>query len=143
MLPKIKPIYLLALAWMLFLAGCKLEPASKLLWPDLSDSYIQLTKKWTRRDVIYSGIDTEIEIYATLKSLDWRKAYVHKWAEVYSLSQSEEKKLLADELEAAQKETEIFLALYSNKPDQAELRLNSPLWSVFLELGIFVPSRKW
>jgi len=134
MLPKIKPIYLLALAWMLFLAGCKLEPASKLLWPDLSDPYFQLTKKWTKRGVIYSGIDTEIEVYATLKSLEWRKAYVHKWAKVYSLSQNEERKLLADELKAAQKETEIFLAMYSNKPEQAELKFNSPLWSVFLEI---------
>ncbi|WP_457570536.1 hypothetical protein [Desulfovulcanus sp.] len=136
MWPKVKPAYLIALAWMFLLAGCKPDTPSaitKLLWPDLNDPYIQLTKNWTRKGVIYSGIDTEIEIYATLKSLDWRKAYVHKWAQVYSLSPSEEKKLLADELRAAQNETEIFLALYSNKPEQAELKFNSPLWSVFLE----------
>jgi len=138
MWPKVKPAYLLALVWVILLTGCKSQTTgsvARVLWPDLNDPYVQLTKTWTRKGVIYSGIDTEIETYATLKSLDWRKAYVQKWAKVYSLSPGEEKKLLADELKAAQKETEIFLTLYSNKPEQAALKFNSPLWSVFLELG--------
>ena len=141
MWPKINVTYLLLIIF--FLTGCKgqaPESVAKILWPDLNDPYIQTTKNWTRKAALYSGIDTEIQVFATLKSLQWRKAYVHKYAQVYSLNQDEEKKLLIDELKAFQNETEFFLALYSTDPDRAKLEFNSPLWSVFLEIENTVPA---
>lgn len=126
-------ISVLLLLVMVFIAGCHDNRASLFLWPDLDDQYAKAVDAWTRSGALYSGIETQIIAHATLKSRSWQKAYIKENVIVYSLS-TEEQQALSARLEAfSETETEVFLSLYSPRPEQARLRFNDPLWSIFIE----------
>ncbi len=103
-----------------------------LLWPDLNDPYQQTTRAWTRSQAIYSGIDTEFLATATLLAEPWRKAYVQRYAEVYSLPGDKAQAFRMDQLAAMQKHTEIILALSGPKRELTRLGYRDSKWRVFM-----------
>ncbi|WP_028575226.1 hypothetical protein [Desulfonatronovibrio hydrogenovorans] len=115
-----------------FLMGCREHQAVRFLWPDLDDPYIAATHQWTRTGSIYSGIETEIIVHATLKSREWMDAYVLKRGEVFALNQAEQEELLENMVRSLDTELAIFLSIYSPRMEQSRLRFNDPLWSVFI-----------
>ncbi len=128
---KALSIFLL-LSILVIMGGCRENRTAQFLWPDLDDPYSEAVRKWTRKGAVYSGIETEIIVHATLKSRAWQKAYIEKKAQAYSLSIDEQAELHERLEEASQRETEVFLSVFSPKPEQAGIRLNDPLWSIFI-----------
>jgi hypothetical protein len=124
---------LLVLSFLFLLGGCLDNKAAQFLWPDLDDPYVSVTREWTRSDSVYSGVETEIIVQATIKSRHWQKAYIQKKSEVYSLTVREQEELSTKMAVSSQRETEIFLSLFSPKSDQAGIRFNDPLWSIFIK----------
>jgi len=121
------------LSFMVLLGGCRDTRAVQFLWPDLDDPYIAVTQQWTRSASVYSGIETELIVHATLKSRPWQQAYVQKKAQLYSLNQIEREELYLKMATSSLRETEIFISLFSPKPEQARIRFNDPLWSIFIQ----------
>lgn len=121
------------LSFLFMLAGCREHRAVQFLWPELDDPYIAVTREWTRTGSVYSGIETELLVNATLKSSQWQEAYIQKKADLYSLTRKEQDDLLSNMARSSQRETEIFLSLFSPKPEQARIRFNDPLWSIFIQ----------
>jgi hypothetical protein len=126
---KILPVLLL----LVLMGGCLDNRAARFLWPDLDDPYVSVTREWTRSGSLYSGFETEIIAQATLKSRQWQQAYIQKRSEVYSLTEKEREDLSARLEDSFQRETEILLSLYSPITEQARIRFNDPLWSIFIQ----------
>lgn len=115
------------------LAGCQKDRAAHVLWPELDDPYVKVTREWTRAGSVHSGIETDIIAQATLKSGPWQKAYVQKRARIYSLTEAEQEELSQRLSSSLENETEIFLSLYSPKTEQARIKPENSLWSIFIQ----------
>lgn len=104
---------LLALAAALALAACQAAPrdAADLLWPDLSDPYLNTTRSVTRSGASYDGVNLSFSVAATLKSGQWRRAFATRHAELYGQTEAEAGALAAAQERAAQDGTEFVLAL--------------------------------
>ena len=123
----------LAALFLLASAGCDngMRDSADLLWPDLRNPYVLTTKDWTRHAELRDGIDVTAKASATLKSLDWRKAFVSHYADVYALSDEETTGMLADQMKAHRQRIEVVLAISSPKSEVSELDFRGPMWRIF------------
>ncbi|MFN2267450.1 MAG: hypothetical protein ABR542_07175, partial [Desulfonatronovibrio sp.] len=114
------------------LPGCRDTKTVNFLWPELEDQYIETTRQWTRTGSIHSGFETEVIVHATYKSEDWLKAYSLKNAQVFARTAQEQEDTNKTLFRAEGKESEFFLSIYSPKNEQAKLKFNDSLWSIFV-----------
>ncbi|WP_157493327.1 hypothetical protein [Desulfonatronovibrio magnus] len=98
----------------------------------MDDPYIQTTREWTRSGALYSGIETDILVQATLKSKDWTQAYFRKKQAVFSPSPREIMEQEERALRDLETEITVFVSLFSPVRDHSNLRFNDPLWSIFI-----------
>jgi hypothetical protein len=107
-------VCVICLAW----AGCA---SSRLQTVDFSDAtkhyhgsdYLAVHDAWTRHAKLVQDIGTVMEIWATLKSWDFRQAYIAKYAKVYDLADSERETLAKAQLDTARAVYEIHLVAQS------------------------------
>lgn len=123
-------IFLLGVTLSLF--GCQGRSLSERLWPDLHDAYFQLTKSWSRSDVVRDGLETETRVVALLESTTWRKAYVQRYAHAFGLTTDEAEKMLADQLRAAGQYTDFVVAVTSTSPDNARMTHRLTQWRLLI-----------
>ncbi|SDN44945.1 hypothetical protein SAMN04488516_102170 [Desulfonauticus submarinus] len=112
--------------------GCSSKEMEKILWPSESTDYYSISKKWTNNQKIYVGLDEVIDVSCVYKSMDWRKAFVRKWAKVYSLSKEEKDAFSQKVLEEGKESIEFFVAISSTTDELSKIKILSPLWSIFL-----------
>ncbi|MDY7000892.1 MAG: hypothetical protein SVS15_03810 [Thermodesulfobacteriota bacterium] len=137
MKPRKNSFLCILLFLLAFTCGCE-DMGGKtadVLWPGLTGPYARLARQWTRKDAVYSGIDTEFTAVATLKSWAWREGFSRRHAKTHSLSAQEAAKFLEDQRRAHAGSSEIVLSLSSPKPEYARLKSKDPLWSVFVVQG--------
>jgi hypothetical protein len=101
-----------------------------LLWPDLSDPYVRLTRDWTRTAGLDAGLDGSVNAAATLESRAWREGFAKRWAHAYGLPPEEAADFLARQLLAHEQGAEIVLSLAAEPGKSARLRPDDPLWRV-------------
>ena len=112
-------------------AGCStVDNGAALLWPDLADPYVRLTRDWTRTAELNAGLDAALNAAATLKSRAWREGFAKRWAHAYALPPGEAADFLAEQVQAHERETEIVLSLAAERNSVAVLRPHDPLWRV-------------
>jgi hypothetical protein len=79
------------------LSGC----AQKLATVDFSytprdyeaKDYEDVYERWTRHQEAHADADVALEVWATFKSWDFREAYIERYAQIYSLSDADERTL--------------------------------------------------
>lgn len=75
--------------WVLAAAACgAADPAVRLVddWPaKVSDDYVEITERWTRRVVMRGTYQEALELAATFKSPEWRAARAEKDADARGL----------------------------------------------------------
>ncbi|MBU1003452.1 MAG: hypothetical protein KKE73_13140 [Proteobacteria bacterium] len=122
---------------LLVMTACQLtdRPAGDILWPDLNDPYVLSTKEWTRSAAVYDGVNLRFVATATAKSLDWREAFVARYAAAYSQTPSEAAQALADQMRAHEAASEVILALESPSMDVGRLSVRDEQWKVFALQG--------
>ena len=113
-------------------AGCQFRSLPEMLWPDQHDAYFRLAEAWSRSGVVRHGLETETRVIALLKSEEWRRGYVRRYAETFALTDAEESKMLADQLRAAEADTEFVLAVSSTYPEDARLTHRLTQWRILL-----------
>ncbi|MEW5772782.1 MAG: hypothetical protein AB1916_04590 [Thermodesulfobacteriota bacterium] len=130
------PVLLLALL-ALFCAGCApgASGGAALLWPDLGDPYVRLTRDWTRTAELNQGLDSSLNAAATLQSAAWREAFAKRWAHAYALTPGEAGDFLEEQRKAHARGTEIVLSLAAERSKNAVLRPDDPLWRVVVVQG--------
>ncbi|SDB13809.1 hypothetical protein SAMN05660653_00681 [Desulfonatronum thiosulfatophilum] len=127
-----RSLILLLLICVVSQAGCRFRSLPEMLWPDQHDSYFQLTEAWSRSGVVRHGLESETRVVALLKSEEWRRGYVQRYAETFALTDAEAEKMLADQLRAAGEETEFVLAVASTYPEDARLTHRLTQWRILL-----------
>lgn len=103
---------------------------SAVLWPELGDPYVRLTRDWTRTARLNQGLDGALNAAATLKSRSWREAFAKRWARAYALTREEEAAFLAEQMQAHDRGAEVVLSLAAESGKLAVLRPDDPLWRV-------------
>jgi len=123
------------LLFFLFSLGCNPNyyDVKQTLWPEKTDSYYQLSQRWTRQETIHKGLDQSIDFTCTLQSLEWSKGFAQKWAKVYGLNQKEANKFCLEQIKTAKTQTSFFLAISGPNSKLTSIDVLSPLWRIFLQ----------
>jgi hypothetical protein len=101
-----------ALALVVVAAGCAREPGAVALtaeWPERAPSYVEAHRRWTRHADAERNLTTTLDVYATLKSAEWRAAWVEQVARTMKMSDAAKQQLAAAERAAAQEKWEVEL----------------------------------
>jgi hypothetical protein len=112
-------------ALFLTLASCASAPPRVSLdagWPQKAADYEDAHRAWTRRGSHSANWTLVVDAAATLKSPEWRAAYVRERARRQKLGAEAETRLAADERAAADKVWEVQLVMATAKPDWNDLR---------------------
>ncbi len=121
----------------LAVAACQnsARDAADVLWPDLNDPYVRITRDWTRSEAVYDGVNLSFAATATLESSLWRRAYSAKHSAIYGQTEAEQGALLADQEYAASSATEFVLALAAPQTGADRLSLRDERFKVFALSG--------
>lgn len=90
-------------------------------WPDRTPGYEGAHERWTRHATDRRGFDLVIEVHATLKSPEWRAAFVAETARRSLLPESERLALEAAERKAADEVWELELVVATRRTDFNDL----------------------
>jgi hypothetical protein len=97
-----------------------------------SDDYLPVHDAWTRHAKLVEDVGTVMEVWATLKSWDFRQAYIAKYAKAYDLPEAEREGLAKSQQDTARAVYEIHLVAQSTTDKWTDLdRRNSP-WRLTL-----------
>jgi hypothetical protein len=100
--------------------------------PYRAEDYGVVRERWTRHAKLVRDLGTVLEGWATLKSWDWRQAYVEQYAATYNLPESERSELRRAQLESYRQAYEVHAAVQSTKDDWNDLEQKDSPWRVTL-----------
>lgn len=105
-------------------------------WPAVSIDYEDAYERWTRDDDARRGLDLVADITATLKSPEWRAAYVAERARRALLSPEQRARLEAEQRAEAEQywEFEMLVATYHYTWNDFARRAKS-MWRLSLSAG--------
>jgi len=94
--------------------------------------YGDIYERWTRHDHVWDGEGLVIETWATLKSWEFREAFVEKYAKAYALGEDDRAGLREAEREAAQGTVEFVVAAQTNDFRSNDIDDRDSAWRVYL-----------
>lgn len=101
-----------------------------------SIDYQEVYLRWTRHQVVRHEIaDNALEAWATMKSWDYREAYVEHYASIYNLSETDKAALRAAQLESSRDAYEFHVTAQSTNYKWNDLEKRSSAWRVTLVDG--------
>jgi hypothetical protein len=101
-----------------------------------SRDYADVYHRWTRHQVVRHEIaDNALEAWVTLKSWDYREAYVEHYASIYNLSETDKAALRAAQLESSRDAYEFHVTAQSTNYKWNDLEKRSSAWRVTLVDG--------
>ncbi|MGM0609942.1 MAG: hypothetical protein ACQES5_02520 [Thermodesulfobacteriota bacterium] len=125
-------LFFLCFLFLLPACGGKTEGIRTFLWPESEGAYYKALREWTRRDVLYLGMEEQVSVVATLKSHAWRTAYIKEKASVYHWSREKEQSFSRTMFSNLKKNTEFTLAIHGSENDFNRLKFNRSLWNIFV-----------
>jgi hypothetical protein len=97
--------------------------------------YDRVRETWTRHAKLVRDIGTVLEVWATMKSADFRQAYVQQYGELYGLSADERGQLRTAQLEAARTNYDFHVVAQSTEWKWNELEQKDSVWKITLVDG--------
>ncbi len=102
----------------------------------LAEDYRDVFDRWTRHARLVSANEGAIiELWATLKSWEFREAYVEKYAEAYGLSREDKASLRASELDKARAYYDFHLTVQTTDFRWNDLQKRDSTWRISLSDG--------
>jgi hypothetical protein len=98
----------------------------------LPTDYGTVYGRWTRHDYAMHDADKALEVWATLKSWDFREAYVEHYASLYALSDADRETLRKGQLDSLHKYYEFHVTTQSAEFDWNDLEKDKTAWRVTL-----------
>lgn len=95
--------------------------------------YMKTLDAQTRSVKIYSGLDSVLYLTATYKTMDFRRAYVERYADGYQLGESYRAALMEREREESDKYNEIFFTAYTPNARWNDFDAQNSVWRLYLE----------
>jgi hypothetical protein len=129
----VRPVLLAAVA----LVGCATSRQQTVDFSDTSRSYRgsdypAVFDAWTRHAKAVQDIGTVMEVWATLKSWDFRQAYIAKYAKIYDLPEGERDTLAKSQHDQAKALYEIHLVAQSTNDRWNDLGNRNSPWRITL-----------
>jgi hypothetical protein len=101
-------------------------------WPEKPGGYASTTARWTMWGSVRSDVDLLYEVHATLKSAEWRAAYVDEYTKRMSLTEDERSKLAAEQAKAASELWEVELIVETHESSWQDLASAKSMWRLAL-----------
>jgi hypothetical protein len=98
----------------------------------LGKDYERVYNRWTRHEQVLLEADIALEVWATYKSWDFREAYIEKYAEIYNLSDTDQKALRASQQEAVRHAYEFHVTAQSTRYTWNDLEKQDSPWRATL-----------
>ena len=118
----------------IWVAGCQTVDLKRSLRKETSISaYESALKRWTAEASLYRDIEPIILVRGTFKSIDFRRAYVNKYALDYRLEPGEAAKMMADQEAVAANSLEFLLAVSGPSRKERDLSSRESAWKIYLE----------
>lgn len=124
-------------------SGCSVIESMPPEGHPLSPEYRESLELWSRKDQVVDGLQLTLGVVATLRSPEFRKAYVAETGRLYRQAPSEQEEALASELRDAAEAVEVMLSLAGPRDEWLRLDKEDSPWKVFLVDGRgerYVPS---
>ena len=100
------------------------------------DNYREVFDRWTRHARLVSANEGAIiELWATLKSWEFREAYVEKYAQAYALSREDKASLRTAEMEKARSFYDFHLTVQTTDFRWKDLQKRDSTWRISLNDG--------
>lgn len=128
---------IVALGGLVILSSCASSPPPRVVldvgWPQTAPAYDDAHDRWTRRGGHSADWVRVFDAAATLKSPEWRAAFVRERARRQKLGAEAEAALAAEERAAAEKEWEVELVIATAKPEWNDLHKGAQsMWRLAL-----------
>jgi hypothetical protein len=94
--------------------------------------YPEVYERWTRHDKVVHEVDSAIEVWVTYKSIDFREAFVARYAEAYALADEDRERLRRSQRDAAASDYEFLIQSQSANYRWNDLEKKSSPWRVSL-----------
>jgi len=98
-----------------------------------ANEYEATIDKWTRHESIYSGLYNLLEVYVTYNSGKVLFSQLDQNARMYQWDKSKYLENKAATEKNYNRETEVFVSLYTPERKNNDLQKNKTLWKVFLD----------
>ena len=129
----------LAIAWALVIASCAGAPPRVDLgagWPDPAPDYRAAHARWTRRGGHSDDWTRVVDVAATLKSPEWRAAYVRERSRRLRLGPDAQAELAASQRATDQAGIDVQLLVATARGDWNDLRKGKEsMWRLTLVAG--------
>lgn len=127
----------------LFVFGCaQIESYYNVAEPKgVSREYYETLDRWSRSQKVYSEFETRLYVTATLKSPEFRQAYLKEYSRLYSLTEKEREKRGEIHAGLAADGMEFYFYAYNPERGNIDFAKADSIWKVFLvdEKGVRVP----
>ena len=100
-----------------------------------AEDYPQVYERWTRHQKVAHETESVLEVWATLKSRDYREAFVARYAADYSLNAAARDQLMQSQREAADSAYEFLITAQSANYRWNDLEKKNSPWRVTLVDG--------
>ncbi|HOW57083.1 MAG TPA: hypothetical protein PKZ12_03710 [Smithellaceae bacterium] len=119
----------------LFLISCATgkEYVNILRSTGVSGEYLQVLEQYTVKKVLYSQMETRLQIAATYKSRDFQDAYRKEYSRLYELSSAEIKAREETQTNVASDFTEYVFYAYVPEREANDFSSRNSLWKVYLQ----------
>lgn len=97
--------------------------------------YPQVWQAWTQHTKVVKDVGTVIELWATMKSWEFRQAYIEQYAQLYSLADDNRKALYRTQLEQARASYEVHVVVQMTSHAWNDLDSAASPWKVTLVDG--------
>jgi hypothetical protein len=123
-------VFFIFLAIAVAITGC----SKKGVKPEAGHpDYMKTLDAQTRSVKIYSGLDSILYLTATYKTLNFRQAYVERYADGYQLGEAYRSALMEREREESDKYNEIFFTAYTPDARWNDFDAQNSVWRLYLE----------
>lgn len=98
-----------------------------------SSDYVRTQQAWTRSERVYENFETRAIAHATLKSNEFRRAWVDEYARVFALGAEQKAALTEADASEATERVVVVVSFYTQEPRWNALNPADGLWEVRLE----------
>lgn len=95
--------------------------------------YFDTLSLWTREDRIIDGMDAKLHIFATYRSLEFRRTYVVEYANRYKLDEDSLEALLRTEASSSERFNEFIVSAYTPMRTWNDFDSEDSIWKLYLE----------
>jgi len=98
----------------------------------MSAEYRAALQRWTRSQIVHSQFETRVQISATYRGPEFKRAYLREYARLYNLGENEQKAKADIDAAAASDFTEFLFYAYIPEKSSNDFDRRGSIWTIYL-----------